>query len=222
MRHSWVFAALAVLLTTVPAVACASSEPAVPAPVESRTEIGVALDTYLSDGGDALILLPNRLDKAKLDFSMESLKEIDRWLQDVHTVNRLQAGEGRAGETFLLDGRGDNTVTFAGLYLGEVVRLNADQAWAWQPFETFVANNPAQAEYFGTEAGLDAYVLVSNQGVATPINQALKRVLNGNVDSVHYIGQFLSAPVDLEKALAGRDLGALPKIDHSQAPTVEN
>jgi hypothetical protein len=64
-----------------------------------------------------------------------------------------------------------------------------------------MSNNPAHAEYFGPSAGFDEYVLVSNQGVATPINAALKRVLNGPIDSVHYIATFLSAPIDIDKAL---------------------
>ena len=167
----------------------------------ARTDIGEALDTFLASDGDALLLQPDALDKDKLDFSMESLTAIDSWLNAIYEANRLEAVDSVVGETFMLDGRGDNSVIFAGLYLGEVIRQNAEQDWSWQPFDVFMSNNPAHAEYFGPSAGFDEYVLVSNQGVATPINAALKRVLNGPIDSVHYIATFLSAPIDIDKAL---------------------
>lgn len=175
-----------------------------------RSPIDSALDTFLAPGGDAFILLPHKLDRSRLDFSMQSLAAIDEWLQAIHIVNMIEAGEGRAGDSFTRDGRGDNSVVFAGLYLGEVVRQNARQAWAWQSFDAFVAANPVHGAALGSDEGLDTYVLVSGQGVATPINAALKRVLFGPIDSVAYIGAFLSEPVDLERAMAGPDLSGLP------------
>lgn len=222
MRYILAFAALLLASMTFTALADEISTPDAVAQTEVRTEIGEALDVFLSDAGSALILLPNRLDKSKLDFTIDSLMEIDRWLGDVHTINRLQAGEGNPGETFLLDGRGDNTVIFAGLYLGEVIRLNAEQSWVWQPFEAFMAQNPAQRDYFGDEAGFDRYVLVSKQSVATPITQALKRALNGSVDSLHYIGQLLNTPVDLQAAMAASDLSVLSDISELDTPVSAN
>lgn len=212
MRYFLAFATLLLASMTFSALADVTSRPDSVAQTDVRTDIGATLDLFLSDDSSALILLPNRLDKSKLDFSIDSLMEVDRWLGDVHTINRLQAGDGNPGETFLLDGRGDNTVTFAGLYLGEVVRLNAEQNWVWQPFEAFMAKNPAQRAYFGDEAGFDKYVLVSEQSVATPITQALKRALNGSVDSVHYIGQLLNTPIDMHAAMTARNLSVLSEI----------
>ncbi|MGH1421745.1 MAG: hypothetical protein ACRBEQ_08000 [Hyphomonas sp.] len=198
-------AGLWLAVSTPTALAAGESDQAGPA-------IDAALEQFLSGEGDALVLLPNQLDKSKLDFSMESLQEVDDWLLAVHTINKLEAGEGRVGETFTRDGRGDNTVIFAGLYLGEVVRLNAKQDWVWQAFETFVATNPAHAQALGADAGLDQYVLVSEQGVSAPINTALKRVLNGKIDSVAYIATFLSEPVDLDKAMSGTDFSNMAPV----------
>lgn len=199
------FVGLWLAISAPAALAAGEAEQAGPA-------IDAALEQFLSVNGDALVLLPNQLDKSKLDFSTESLVEIDRWLLAVHTINKLEAGEGRVGETFIRDGRGDNTVIFAGLYLGEVVRQNANQEWVWQSFETFVATNPAHTEALGTEAGLDQYVLVSKQGVAAPVNTALKRVLNGKIDSVAYIATFLSEPVDLDKAMSGTNFSTMAPV----------
>ena len=72
-----------------------------------------ALAQFMSAEGDQLILLPNRLQKADLDYSMDSLKLVDAWLADIHTINKLQGSEGQAGEILVFDGRGDNSVIFA-------------------------------------------------------------------------------------------------------------
>ncbi len=198
--------------TTVIRMATAASGGEIAAQPADAIDIDTALNRFLAAEGDALILLPHKLDKNKLDFSVESLKEIDSWLQAIHTINRLEAGEGTAGDFFKRDGRGDNSVMFAGLYLGEVVRQNAEQKWLWQSFEAFSANNPLHAEVLGAEPGFDAFVLVSPQGVATPGSAALKRVLNGPIDSVHYVGSFLLKPVDLDVAMRGTDMSGLPPV----------
>ena len=176
-------------------------------------DIDSALRTYLSPAGDELILLPNRLDKSKLDYSVDSLQEIDRWLADVHKINQLQAGAGKVGELVAMDGRGDNTVIFAGLYLGEVVRANSSLEWNWARFDHFLTKNPAFAEHYGRDPGLDAFVLAGPQGVTTPINTALKRVIQGKEESVHYIGQLLLNEVDLKKAVSGQNLMGLDRRD---------
>ncbi|MEM9055747.1 MAG: hypothetical protein AAGB16_10520, partial [Pseudomonadota bacterium] len=166
-----------------------------------------------SEEGRDLILLPNRLDRADLNFSLESLQVIDRWLADIHTINKLQAGTGNAGELLMQDGRGDNSVTFAGLYLGQVIRANSELDWKWERFDTFLQANPTFAEHYGTDPGLDTFVLVGPQGVATPINTALKRVIHGKEESVHYIGQLLSEEIDLQQAVRGQDLLGMDRRD---------
>ena len=176
------------------------------APAVQVQDIEAALTRFMSEEGDQLILLPNRLDRTQLDYSIESLKHVDAWLADIHTINRLQSETGRAGEILVFDGRGDNSVVFAGLYLGQVIRAHSELDWQWQRFDTFLAANPVFAEHYGQEPGLDTFVLVGPQGTATPINTALKRVLYGKEESVHFIAQLLLTEVDLDKALSGRDL----------------
>jgi hypothetical protein len=176
------------------------------------SDIGPSLDAFLAPSGDELILLPNRLDKRHLDFSLESLKIMDRWLNDIHTINKLQADQGRAGESLVSDGRGDNSVMFAGLYLGEVIRANSSLNWNWQRFDSFLSANPYFVEHYGVEPGLDSFVLVGPQGVATPINTALKRVLMGKEESLHFIGTLLVEPVDLETAVSGQNFYGLSNI----------
>ena len=176
-------------------------------------DIADALTRFMSAEGDQLLLLPNRLDKSELDYSLESLRVIDRWLADIHTINRLQSGVGTAGESLVFDGRGDNSVVFAGLYMGQVVRAHSDLPWHWQSFETFLSANPVFAEHYGRDAGLDGFMLVGPQGAATPINTALKRVVHGKEESVFFIAQFLLKEVDLEKAMASQDLLGMDRAD---------
>ena len=179
----------------------------------SVSAIGDALDQFMSDEGDHLILLPHRLDRSQLDYSLESLLIIDKWLADLHTVNRLQSETGKAGESLMMDGRGDNSVIFAGLYLGQTIRQNSPLDWQWQSFDTFLAANPTFSEHYGRRAELDLFVLVGPQGAATPINTALKRVVHGKEESVHFIGNFLINEVDLDAAASGQDLLGLDRRD---------
>ncbi len=211
----------AVIIMVIMLSACASTpttrtyilpdQPA--APNVQVEDINDALARFMSVEGDHLILLPNRLDKSGLDYSMESLHLIDRWLADVHTINRLQGETGRAGETLMFDGRGDNSVVFAGLYMGQVIRAHSELPWAWERFDTFLTANPVFAEHYGRDPGLDTFVLVGPQGAATPINTALKRVLYGKEESVFFIAQLLMSEVDLDKAMSGQDLLGMDRRD---------
>ena len=183
------------------------------APAVQVADISDALAQFMGPEGTDLILLPNRLDRSKLDYSIASLHLIDLWLADIHTINKLQADMGRAGEILTFDGRGDNSVIFAGLYLGQVVRIHSDLDWQWQRFDTFLQANPVYSEHYGLKPGLDAFVLVGPQGAATPINTALKRVVHGKEESVHFIGNFLINEVNLEAAMSGQNLLGMDRRD---------
>ena len=54
-------------------------------PVADPPDVGNALDTLFSLESDVLIRLPQRLEKAALDFSVASLKEAGRWLRVIDT-----------------------------------------------------------------------------------------------------------------------------------------
>jgi len=112
-----------------------------------------------------------------------------------------------------MDERGEHTVIFAGLYLGEVIRANAEPEWNWVRFDQFLAKNPAFTEYYGDQAEFDIFVLLGPQGVTSPINTALKRMVHGKENSLHFIGQLLMQDVDLKKALNGHNLMGLDRPD---------
>ena len=186
----------------------------------------VSVDRTMQDllGEDRaeLLLEAGKLNLSKLDYSLESLAEIDAWLEVIHQTNLAEVGSGKAGQTLKRDGRGVNSITLAGLYLGETVKRNSDLGWAWVPFDEFVSQNPVYAEHYGNEAGLDTYVLVGRQGAATPMNSALKRILNGRADSIAYIGEFLSQPIAFDKVASGYEPGPEPRVVKRRLETFHN
>jgi len=204
------FAALTLLFATAPAFADAQ-----------LASVDTTMEDLLGEDRNELLLASEHLDLSKLDYTLESLQVIDSWLDAVHALNAAEAGAGKAGVSLTIDGRGRNTVSLAGLYLGEVVKRNSDLGWAWVRFDAFVAENPAFAEHYGSEAGLDAYVLVGKQGAATPINSALKRIINGRADSLSYVGEFLATPLDFDKAVEGFDPGPKPNIVKRKLDDIE-
>jgi hypothetical protein len=72
-----------------------------------------SMQPLLSGGAaaDANILLAGRLDRSRLDFSLESLRVIDDYLNEVHAHEQTSLG------TSLL-----TTIEYTALYVGEIIR----------------------------------------------------------------------------------------------------
>jgi hypothetical protein len=73
------------------------------------------MQRLLSEGGPTPdeIVLPERLDRSRLDFSLESLHVVDEYLNIVHTY------ENSVGSSLL------NTIWVTSLYIGEIIRRAA-------------------------------------------------------------------------------------------------
>ena len=86
------------------------------AQTESITAFKEILQRLLIGGGTAAedIVLPARLDRSKLDFSLESLHRIDEYLNEVHDNEQTTVG------TSLL-----TTIWAVALYVGEIIRRSA-------------------------------------------------------------------------------------------------
>ena len=88
-RFLLLFAAIALsACATAPATRAPVPIGSSAAPTVQVANIDDALAQFLGEGGADLILLPNRLDRSQLDYSMESLKLVDRWLADADLVTR--------------------------------------------------------------------------------------------------------------------------------------
>ena len=168
---------------------------------KSSFDVQPTLDVLLADNNTHLLLAPQRLYKQGLDYSFDSLQHIDVWLLDIHRLNLQESGQvGRAGPTLQNDQRGYYSVLLAGLYFGEVVRRKDPNNWVWENFEAFIANNPVFARHYSKAPGFDTVLLANAEGSATPINSALKRVLFGSEESLHFIAHFLTTPAEIEAA----------------------
>ena len=55
--------------------------------------VDTTMEELLGEARGELLLASEHLDLAKLDYSFESLKEIDAWLEAVHKLNATEAGD---------------------------------------------------------------------------------------------------------------------------------
>lgn len=85
-----------------------------------------------SDGG---LPLAQQLPSSQLDFSVQSLHALDRYLAAVH-----------AQKHSLEEKPHSNLVVGAGAYIGEVLRRNANKTWDWINYADYFSTRPANAD----------------------------------------------------------------------------
>ncbi|CDX39474.1 conserved exported hypothetical protein [Mesorhizobium sp. ORS 3359] len=122
------------------------------------------------------------LDGSKLDYSLDSLKQIDAALQKLHD----ELPDGTNGKD--LTAVGDKQLQFVtlslGSYVGEVLRRNLRQGARWEEFEALSEN---EKQLFGNEKDLgNAYFIRWADGVVFPLSKVLKFIQNGDEDSVYF------------------------------------
>lgn len=127
--------------------------------------------------GDGPIAHPEFLDRAKLDYTLESLKAVDAYLAHLHARRPDQLGRewGRA-------------ILWGGAYAGEVIRRHAGKRFDWVDFDDFVRVYPGTTTILGDEKGLGWCALLTpgNGGFTLPINKLLRFLFDGPADSVHF------------------------------------
>ncbi len=75
-----------------------------------------------------------KLNRKRLDFSVDSLHVVDDYLLVLH--ERHDQGK--------LDAKGDQlAVLRGGAYLGEVIRRNSDEQWHWVDYDEYMPSHPA-------------------------------------------------------------------------------
>ena len=123
------------------------------------------------------------LDPKRLDFSVDSLKYVNQYLDHVRTNPELEQAQ-----PYLI------TVLRAGAYTGEVIRKQ-DKAkkWIWLDFEAAKKISPEFfAQYEKNELGLMA-VLYDGEGFAFPIAKVQKYIQNGEEDDLGFFAQIIMA-----------------------------
>jgi hypothetical protein len=121
------------------------------------------------------------LDPSRLDFSIDSLKHVDEYLESIRAAKGIDANW--------------NTVVLrAGAYVGEVIRRNsAHTQWRWLDYDTARSLNPKSFDELGKNIGTAA-VLYNGSGFTFPLGKVAKRLKNGSEDSVFLYAEVILSP----------------------------
>ena len=127
--------------------------------------------------GDGEIVHPEQLNRAKLDYSLASLKAVDNYLKYLHENRPEQMGREWV-----------KAVLWGGAYVGEVIRRNAPREYNWVDFDDFIREYPETTRLLGDqkELGFCALLTAGGGGFTLPINKMLRFIHDGPVDSVWF------------------------------------
>ena len=119
------------------------------------------------------------LNPQKLDFSVESLKHVDEYLETIRKDKEVEKEWNRV-------------VLRAGAYVGEVVRRNDKKTlWQWVDLDTAKS---LDSQFFGSMPKVVASAAMlydSKSGFAFPLAKIEKYLENGSEDSVYFFDQVM-------------------------------
>ena len=119
------------------------------------------------------------LDRRKLDYSVESLKHVDEYLESIRKNKDVEATWNR-------------TVLRAGAYVGEVIRRNDKKAqWRWVDHEGARSVEPKLFDSFGKSIATAAVLYDGKKGFSFPLAKVEKYLNNGSEDSVYFFAKVI-------------------------------
>lgn len=128
---------------------------------ESRVEGGLAF--------------PDRIDRGALDYSLESLHALDRYLDYLHEhTDEIE------------DQEYVNTVLAAGCYLGEVIRRTAPVEYRWVNYADYFPNHPALAKMVQEGVGTAAVLVAVTAAMTMPLNKIARYIGEGPENNTHF------------------------------------
>ena len=117
------------------------------------------------------------LDPRKLDYSVESLRHVDQYLEAVRKNKNVEKNWNR-------------TVLRAGAYVGEVIRRNDRNArWQWVDHDGAQTMNPTYFGSLGKSIVTAAVLFDGKRGFVFPLAKVEKYLDNGSADSVYFFAQ---------------------------------
>jgi hypothetical protein len=127
--------------------------------------------------GDDEIVYPEKLDRSVLNYSVQSLKVVDKYLEFLHENHPEQMGREWV-----------KAVLWGGAYVGEVIRRHAPREYNWVDFEVFIGKYPETTRLLGEDKqlGFCALLTPGGRGFTLPINKMLRFIHDGREDSVYY------------------------------------
>ena len=118
---------------------------------------------------------PARIDVAGLDYSLESLHLLDRYLEVV-----------RNGRANLPQQTYTNTVLAAGCYLGETIRKNAPRTYTWRKYADYFPSYPKLMELVPEGLGSSAVLVAENGAMTMPLNKIIRFIEEGPENNTHF------------------------------------
>ena len=123
------------------------------------------------------VAYPTALNRKRLDGSLESLHEVDRYLDHLHTNrDRIQDEEWRL------------TLLRAGAYLGEVIRhASPPGEFRWVDYNDYMAKHPDLKKMIPDRNEATCAFLVRRSGaMSMPLNKIARYIDEGPDNNVHF------------------------------------
>jgi len=123
------------------------------------------------------IAFANALNRQRLDGTLESLHEVDRYLAYLHD-----------NQTAIGDEEWPITLLRAGAYLGEVIRHAApDGEFYWVDYNDYIASHPELRKLIPHRTAATCAFLVRRSGaMSMPLNKIARFIDEGPENSVHF------------------------------------
>jgi hypothetical protein len=126
--------------------------------------------------GDGEIAFPKKLDRVQLDYSLESLKTLDLYLEHLHKSSR-RIGEEEWG----------TTVLWGGAYLGEVIRRSAKRKYNWIDYDEYMPEHPDLQDLIPERTvGTCAFLCTGKDTMTMPLNKIARFIAEGPENNTHY------------------------------------
>lgn len=144
---------------------------------EPNTVVKAIAELLLSDK-ESVEFRDDYLEKDQLDYSIESLKYIDSYLEKV-----------RKNKKFIKNELYSKIILRCGAYSGEVIRKNSKKDFSWTTYDEAVKNHKIIKDY--GKSLLTQYILESkkNNIIIFPMAKVEKYLSNGKAESLFFYGE---------------------------------
>jgi hypothetical protein len=126
----------------------------------------------ISDGD---IAFADELDREKLDYTLESLIDVDTYFSYV-----------RENIQEVSDRELDNTMLWGGAYVGEVIKKISPKKYNWIVHSELISKYPMFEKLLPHSYGTRAVLLAENGEVTTPVNKVVRLIKEGSENNLHY------------------------------------